>query len=121
MADLDERDVVYVERGDSGSVKPVLLGLLMGLGLGLLFAPQSGEQTRRALNRRMRKFRALAEETVDELSERFSAPHRVTRARDEEPEERPARETTVREDLERRLTSARARRRAAAEDEEQHA
>jgi hypothetical protein len=44
--DFDERGVVYVER-ESGSVKPVLLGLLLGLGLGLLFAPQSGEQTRR--------------------------------------------------------------------------
>lgn len=121
MSDLDERDVVYVER-DSGSVKPVLMGLLMGLGLGLLFAPQSGEQTRRALNRRMRKFRALAEETVDELSERFSGQHKVTRVRDEEEdEEPPARETSVREDLERRLSTARARRRAAADDEEQHA
>ena len=121
MTDIEERDVVYVER-EGGSVKPVLLGLLVGLGLGLLFAPQSWEQTRRGLNRRLRKFRALAEETVDELSEKFSGQHKVTRVRDdEEPEERPAREASVREDLEKRLASARARRRAAAEDEEQHA
>jgi len=123
--DLDERGVVYVER-ESGSVKPVLLGLLLGLGLGLLFAPQSGEQTRRGLNRRLRKFRALAEETVDELSERFTGSHRVAPGRNDEPEEEepeePAeRETSVRDDLERRLSAARARRRAAAEDEEQHA
>ncbi|HSE68647.1 MAG TPA: YtxH domain-containing protein [Gemmatimonadales bacterium] len=123
--DLDERGVVYVER-ESGSVKPVLLGLLLGLGLGLLFAPQSGEQTRRGLNRRLRKFRALAEETVDELSERFTGSHRVARGRNEEPEveepeESVERETSVRDDLERRLSAARARRRAAAEDEEQHA
>lgn len=120
MTDSEERDVVYVER-EGGSVKPVLLGLLVGLGLGLLFAPQSGEQTRRGLNRRMRKFRALAEETVDELSEKFSGQHKVARVRDEEAEENPVREASVREDLERRLASARARRRAAAEDEEQHA
>src|SRR5262245_8806600 len=123
--DLDERGVVYVER-ESGSVKPVLLGLLLGLGLGLLFAPQSGEQTRRGLNRRLRKFRALAEETVDELSERFTGSHRVAQARNDEPEEEEPeapveRETSVRDDLERRLSAARARRRAAAEDEEQHA
>jgi hypothetical protein len=120
MTDLEERDVVYVER-EGGSVKPVLLGLLLGLGLGLLFAPQSGEQTRRGLNRRLRKFRALAEETVDELSEKFSGQHRVARVQDDETEERPVREPSVREDLEKRLASARARRRAAAEDEEQHA
>jgi gas vesicle protein len=119
--DLDERGVVYVER-ESGSVKPVLLGLLVGLGLGLLFAPQSGEQTRRGLNRRLRKFRALAEETVDELSERFTGSHRVAPGRNDEPEEEPVeRETSVRDDLEQRLSAARARRRAAAEDEEQHA
>jgi gas vesicle protein len=118
--DLDERGVVYVER-ESGSVKPVLLGLLLGLGLGLLFAPQSGEQTRRGLNRRLRKFRALAEETVDELSERFSSEHRVSRSHNDEPEEPVETEPSVRDDLERRLSAARARRRAAAEDEEQHA
>jgi hypothetical protein len=119
--DLDERGVVYVER-ESGSVKPVLLGLLLGLGLGLLFAPQSGEQTRRGLNRRLRKFRALAEETVDELSEKFTGSHRVARGGNDEPEEEPEeRETSVRDDLERRLSAARARRRGAAEDEEQHA
>ena len=120
--DLDERGVVYVER-ESGSVKPVLLGLLLGLGLGLLFAPQSGEQTRRGLNRRLRKFRALAEETVDELSERFTGSHRVAQGNnDEAEEEEPVeREASVRDDLERRLSAARARRRAAAEDEEQHA
>ncbi|HEY7028844.1 MAG TPA: YtxH domain-containing protein [Gemmatimonadales bacterium] len=120
--DLDERGVVYVER-ESGSVKPVLLGLLLGLGLGLLFAPQSGEQTRRGLNRRLRKFRALAEETVDELSERFTGSHRVARGANDEPEEEEPveREASVRDDLERRLSAARARRRAAAEDEEQHA
>src|SRR4029453_11302645 len=131
---------------ESGSVKPVLLGLLLGLGLGLLFAPQSGEQTRpglnrrlrkfrapagaagggaqppRGLNRRLRKFRALAEEAVDELSEKFTGSHRVARGREDEPEEEPEeRETSVRDDLERRLSAARARRRGAAEDEEQHA
>ena len=119
--DFDERGVVYVER-ESGSVKPVLLGLLLGLGLGLLFAPQSGEQTRRGLNRRLRKLRALAEETVDELSERFTGSHRVARAGNDEPEEEPVEpEPSVRDDLERRLSAARARRRATAEDEEQHA
>jgi gas vesicle protein len=117
MSDYDERDVVYVER-EGGSIKPLVFGLLLGVGIGLLFAPQSGEQTRRSLNRRLRKVRALAEEKVDELSERFSTGG--GRPSQEADVVRPVRET-VREDLERRLAQARARRRTAAEDEEQHA
>ena len=61
MARDDDREVVYVDRGE-GSIKPVLFGALLGLAVGLLFAPQSGDETRRVLKRRMRKMRALAEE-----------------------------------------------------------
>lgn len=103
----DDRDVVYVERGES-SIKPVLFGALLGLAVGLLFAPQSGDETRRALKRRMRKVRALAEEKVEELSERIGSesPHPI-RGREEKRED-------VRSELERRLSEARARRRAPA-------
>ena len=101
----DDRDVVYVERGE-GSIKPVLFGALLGLAIGLLFAPQSGDETRRALKRRMRKVRALAEEKVEELSERVrSESPRPFRGREEKRED-------VRSELERRLSEARARRRA---------
>ncbi len=86
--DLDERDVVYVEREAARSSR-CCLDSCWAWDWVCLFAPQSGEQTRRGLNRRLRKFRALAEETVDELSERFSGQHRVARGRDDEPEERP--------------------------------
>ncbi len=71
MSRDDERDVVYVER-DGGSLKPILFGALLGLAAGLLFAPQSGAETRRALKRRLRKARALAEEKIGELSEKVS-------------------------------------------------
>lgn len=106
MAGDDDREVVYVERGE-GSIKPVLFGALLGLAVGLLFAPQSGDETRRALNRRMRKMRALAEEKVDELSERISGDDaRPTREREDTRED-------VRGELERRVSEARARRRRA--------
>jgi len=127
MARDDEREIVYVER-EGGSVRPLLLGILVGAGLGLLFAPQSGEETRRQLNRRLRRVRALAEEKVSELSERIGdTARRVTREDDDEDEDEddlePARAPSVRDDLERRLAEARARRRAAKalDDEEQHA
>jgi gas vesicle protein len=114
MARDEEREVVYVER-EGGSLKPVLFGALIGLALGLLFAPQSGEDTRRALKRRLRKARALAEEKVGELSEKISGEWaRPTSSREERREE-------VRSDLERRLAEARGRRRSTApadEDEE---
>ncbi len=103
-----ERDVIYVER-EEPSFKPVLLGALLGVAVGLFFAPQSGEETRRQVRRRLRKVRALAEEKVGELSDRitgeFQKPARSTR---EEVREE------ARSDLERRLAEARARRRTTA-------
>jgi len=109
MARDDEREVVYVERGE-GALKPILFGALLGLAVGLLFAPQSGEETRRGLRRRLRKARALAEEKVGELSEKItserSRPERRSRGEDSRDE--------IRSDLERRLAEARARRRTTA-------
>jgi gas vesicle protein len=96
MAHNEEREIVYVER-EGGSVKPILFGALLGLAVGLLFAPQSGEETRKA--------RALAEEKVGELSEKISGEWKQPAGREERGED-------VRSDLERRLAEARARRRA---------
>ena len=107
MARDEDQEVVYVER-DGGSIRPLLFGALLGLAVGLLFAPQSGDETRRALKRRVRKMRALAEEKVDELSERIGGDDpRPLRGRDAKRED-------VRSELERRLSEARARRRAPA-------
>ena len=127
--DDDDRSVVYVERGGS-SVKALLLGALIGAGLALLYAPQSGEETRRGLKRRLRKVRALAEEKVDELGERLSGKHRVIPepefpadgmamddAEDDVAPEMVAPPRGAREELERRLEQARARRRGAPAEE----
>jgi gas vesicle protein len=103
MAHNEEREIVYVER-EGGSVKPILFGALLGLAVGLLFAPQSGEETRRVLRRRLRKARALAEEKVGELSEKISGEWKRPAGREERGDD-------VRSDLERRLAEARARRR----------
>lgn len=127
MARDDDREIVYVER-EGGSIRPLILGILLGTGLGLLFAPQSGEETRRQLNRRLRRVRALAEEKVSELSEKIGdTARRVSRDDEDEEEEEddfePVPVPSVRDDLERRLAEARARRRAAVkvDDGEQHA
>jgi gas vesicle protein len=111
MARDEEREVVYIER-EGGSVKPILFGALLGVAVGLLFAPQSGAETRRQLKRRLRKVRALAEEKVDELSERITGEWRKP-----EPVSREERREELRSDLERRLAEARARRRKPAPDD----
>lgn len=118
----DDEQVIYVEREGGSSIKALLLGAVIGAGVALLFAPQSGEETRRGLKRRLRKIRAMAEEKVDELSQRFSGqedeetPGPADETEDDEDLEavaagEPARSGGAREELERRLEKARARRR----------
>lgn len=123
-----DQEVVYVERSDS-SVKWLLWGALLGAGVALLYAPSTGEETRRALKRRLRKLRAMTEEKLDELSEQFRGGARpVEQYLDEafddgdtddddgldgaEADLPPGREPSAREALEQRLADARARRRA---------
>jgi hypothetical protein len=120
-------EVVYVERNDA-SAKWLFWGAILGAGLALLYAPRSGEETRRTLQRRLRRLRAATEERVDELVERFapgqrprdtaaSAGYPLDDDFDDEPAEAtpppPARvpELSAREEIERRLSEARARRR----------
>ncbi|HXE58085.1 MAG TPA: YtxH domain-containing protein [Gemmatimonadales bacterium] len=119
----DEVEVVYVEREGASSAKSLIWGMLIGATLALLYAPRSGEETRRALQRRLRKLRAMAEEKVDELGERFGrrGGTGASDAGDDdalEGDDDPG--PSARDELERRLSEARARRRRAAsiEDDE---
>ena len=94
-----------------------LLGLGLGAGLALLFAPQSGEDTRAAVRRRVRALRDVAEEQFEEAREAMAdgldrAAHAVT-GDDEDDEDHQAAGSTAREALQRRLRAARARRRPA--------
>jgi hypothetical protein len=125
------REVVYVERGDS-SAKWLFWGALLGAGLALLYAPRSGEETRRVLQRRLWKIRAMTEEKFDELAQQFGGHKEALRDLDEEdlsdeelfePREVPSTRgrpsgPSAREELERRLAEARARRRVAGDLEE---
>ena len=64
-----ERPYVIVERGDAGAgIGPLLLGLALGAGVALLLAPQSGEQTRRAVARRARRAQEAAQDFVGDVS-----------------------------------------------------
>lgn len=124
------REVVYVQRGDS-SAKWLFWGAVLGAGLALMYAPRSGEETRRVLQRRLWKLRAMTEEKLDEISQQFGGAreslHEMLEDEEEddleEGDEGPGRyprnaAPSPREELERRLAEARARRRSAADLEE---
>jgi gas vesicle protein len=126
-----QREVVYVERGGDSSAKWLFWGSLLGAGLALLYAPSSGEETRRNLQRKLWKLRAMTEEKLDEFSQQFGgAKDSLEGLMDDDEDEdtegdvedhsfqsRSVR-SSPREELERRLADARARRRSPADLEE---
>ena len=75
----DDRTVVIEKSG--GGVLPFLMGLAVGAGVALLFAPQSGEQTRRDLARTGRRARVRAREMAEDLRDRAEDTYQDARAR----------------------------------------
>jgi hypothetical protein len=124
------REVVYVERAGDSSAKWLFYGAVLGAGLALLYAPRTGEETRRVLQRRLWKLRAVTEEKLDELAQQFGGAREALEGLDDdeddflEEEDAPglraaASAPSAREELERRLAEARARRRSGGSDIEE--
>lgn len=129
--------MVYLVRDGDSPLKYLFTGAAIGAALALLFAPADGEETRRLLGRRVRRLRDMAEDGLNELEDRVTeGGHRLkARVQDTVDDVRTqagevtdavkSAGTTAREELERRLADARARRRGDAveedveEDEEQ--
>jgi len=78
----DDPYVVIEQR--STSAMPFLVGLALGAGVALLFAPKSGEETRRDLKRRAIRARRLAEQKAGEISDSVSETYQDARRRVEE-------------------------------------
>lgn len=89
VADGNGSDPVVIERR-SGGAGLFFLGLAVGAGLALLFAPQSGEETRAQVARQARRVkrkarrladsaRDAAEETRDALERRLARRHAADR------------------------------------------
>jgi gas vesicle protein len=129
----DEREVVYVERG-GGALRWLALGAVVGASLALLFAPKSGRELRRDLGKGIKGLRELADETLEEFHREPTSDERNLRAMadsgsayeddregESESRRRPSRPSMVaaREELERRLAAARARRRQPAPEDEE--
>jgi hypothetical protein len=130
MRRKQRREVVYLERGGDSSAKWLFYGALLGAGLALMYAPSSGEETRRNLQRKLWKLRAMTEEKLDEITQQFGGAKESFQGmlEDEEDEsegdsEEPefygrSGKPSPREELERRLADARARRRSPTDLEE---
>ena len=63
----DDEPYVVIERSEPG-IGAFVLGAAVGAGLALLFAPRTGEETRRDLQRRARKVGDQAQELVSEVT-----------------------------------------------------
>jgi gas vesicle protein len=102
------------DRG-GGGFGSFLLGIAVGAVVGMLFAPEAGEGTRRKLSRRLRDLKDLADEKADDVR-RLLEEGEESDENDDDAEPR-----STREELERRLAAARRRRsrpaKAAAADE----
>jgi len=64
MRDLDDNPYIVIERDGGGGLGSFVLGALVGAGLALLFAPQSGEETQEEIKARALKFKDVAKDRV---------------------------------------------------------
>lgn len=65
--EADEPFVVIEQQ--QGSASSFVWGMLIGAGMALLFAPQSGLETRQGIRRRARKVKTTARRTAEELTD----------------------------------------------------
>lgn len=63
----DEGPFVVIEQREPG-ISTFVMGLAIGAGLALLFAPRSGEETRRDLQRRAKRVGGQAQDFVSEVT-----------------------------------------------------
>ena len=88
--DNDEEPAIIIEKSEPG-IGTFLAGLAVGAGIALLFAPRTGEETRRDIERRARKVGNQAQDFMTEVTDsvgeklqeaRQSVGTRVDSARD---------------------------------------
>ena len=123
MRDRDEAPYIVIERESGGGLGPFILGALVGAGIALLLAPQSGEETQEEIKARARKFKETAQERAREvqhdLEDRLAVARENLQARVESVREAvdSGRQAALeaREELERKLERSKAAYRAGIE------
>lgn len=119
----DDDQIIIVEgRDDSSGLSAFLLGAAIGAGLALIFAPQSGVETRESIKRSARKAGEATKRAGEKVSDAFAQAkadleHRIDNARSQIDLKKvqvsravdAGREAarTAREDLERRMAEQR--------------
>ena len=76
----DDVSYIVIDRDKGGSVGSFLLGALVGAGIALLFAPQSGAETQEEIRARARRLRAQAEERVRAVQQELESRLEQARA-----------------------------------------
>ncbi|MGH9419344.1 MAG: YtxH domain-containing protein [Thermoanaerobaculia bacterium] len=66
--DDEDEPVVVIERSEPG-IGTFIAGIAIGAGIALLFAPKSGEETRRDLERSAKKVRDQAQDFVSDVTD----------------------------------------------------
>src|SRR5215510_3735033 len=74
---------VVIEKHEAG-IGSFLLGIAIGAGVALMFAPRSGAATRRSLRRRAMRMRRVAEEAVADATENVTDSYQDARRKVEE-------------------------------------
>ena len=103
---------VIIERQDS-AIGPLFLGIALGAGVALLFAPQSGEETRGGIARSARRARNAAQDFVEDVTDTVADKFNEVKSTVEEKLEATLDAVDVRK---RRVTNAYRAGRAAARD-----
>jgi gas vesicle protein len=65
-----EYDRIEREDGGSSFLMGLLAGTVLGAGLGMLFAPKAGADTRRQLSEQANRLRSTANDTYNQASEK---------------------------------------------------
>jgi len=94
--EYDDEPYVVIEEQRSVGVAPFLVGLALGAGLALLYAPRSGEETRRDLRRRARRAKQAAREKASEVGENVADRYEQAKRNVEDKLDRARRAIEVR-------------------------
>ena len=81
----DDGHYVVIERSEPG-IGSFILGLAVGAGIALLFAPRTGEETRRDLQRRAKRVGDQAQDFVSEMTDSVSQTINAAKEKVEEPD-----------------------------------